>query len=79
MAQIVNKYLLERIATKIKNLRKSKGVSQEEVYNDTGIHIGRIETARSNVTVSTLDALCNYFDTDIGDFFNQTKNRRQYP
>jgi len=70
MAQIVKKYLLEQIAIKIRKLRKSKGVSQEEVYNDTGIHIGRIETARSNVTISTLDALCNYFGTEIGVFFN---------
>jgi len=72
MAQIVNKYLLEQIAIKIKKLRKSKGVSQEEVYNDTGIHIGRIETARSNVTVSTLNALCIYFDTEIGAFFKSS-------
>lgn len=46
-------------------------LTQEEVFYDTGIHIGRIETATSNVTVSTLDALCKYLKVDLAQFFEE--------
>ncbi|MDR6302281.1 DNA-binding XRE family transcriptional regulator, partial [Mesonia maritima] len=39
--QIRNIELLEKIALKIKALRNEKGLTQEEVYNDLGIHIAR--------------------------------------
>ena len=52
-------------------LRAKKGVSQEIVYEDTGIHIGKIETARYNITVSTLSKLCNYYGTSLKEFFNE--------
>jgi transcriptional regulator with XRE-family HTH domain len=73
VSQINNKKLVEQIARKIKSLREECGLSQEVVYHDTGIHIGRIETGRSNVTVSTLDAICTYFDTDLATFFAELK------
>ena len=44
--------LLEAIAGRLKELRAKKGVSQEIVYEDTGVHIGKIETARYNITLS---------------------------
>ncbi|HIW20174.1 MAG TPA: helix-turn-helix domain-containing protein, partial [Candidatus Alistipes pullicola] len=44
-------------------------LTQEEVYIDTQIHIARIETARVNISVSTLKALCDYFDITLSDFF----------
>ena len=62
--------LLEAIAGKLKELRVAKGVSQETVYEDTGIHIGKIETARYNVTVSTLSKLCNYYGITLKEFFD---------
>lgn len=63
--------LLEAIAGKLKELRVAKGVSQETVYEDTGIHIGKIETARYNVTVSTLSKLCNYYGITLKEFFDK--------
>ena len=62
---------LEAIAGRLKELRAKKGVSQEIVYEDTGIHIGKIETARYNITVSTLSKLCNYYGTSLKEFFNE--------
>jgi len=44
-------------------------VTQEVFYFDTNIHIGRIETARVNITISTLDAICQYFGTNLEEFF----------
>lgn len=63
--------LLETIAGKLKELRVAKGVSQETVYEDTGIHIGKIETARYNITVSTLSKLCNYYGITLKEFFDK--------
>ena len=69
MGQYIDQPLLLQIAARVKSLREARGYSQEQVYFDTGIHVGRIETARLNVTVSTLGALCRYFEIDIVTFF----------
>lgn len=63
------KALQEYISQTLKRLRKQKGVSQQDVYNDTEIHIGRIEANRVNVTVNTLSELCSYFGTTLREFF----------
>ncbi len=67
--QIKNTALLKRISRRIKALRERQGVTQEDFYNDTNIHLARIETAKGNITVSTLDAICKYFKISITEFF----------
>jgi transcriptional regulator with XRE-family HTH domain len=74
MSQIRDNKLLQKIAIVIKELRDEKGVSQEEVYNDINIHIGRIETAKANLTVSTLAALCKYFKITLSDFHKKIES-----
>ena len=71
MAQLRDDILLKKIALRLKTLREEKGLSQEELYNETDIHIGRIETARNNISISTLSALCNYFEISLSDFFKK--------
>jgi transcriptional regulator with XRE-family HTH domain len=66
---IRNQVLLEKIGKKLKSLREKANLTQEDVFNDTGIHIGRIETATGNITVSTLDAICKYFKIELDQFF----------
>lgn len=69
MSQIRNQVLLEKIGKRLRTLRERAKLTQEEVFNDTGIHIGRIETATTNVTVSTLDSICKYYNTELDQFF----------
>lgn len=69
MPQVRNQILLEKIGYRLKTLREKANLTQEEVFNDTGIHIGRIETATSNVTVSTLEAICKYYKIGLDQFF----------
>lgn len=69
MAQIKNQALLRKIALRIKLLREKKEITQEQFYNDTGIHLGRVETGAMNISVSTLDAICQYFNISLEDFF----------
>ncbi|HEY0654036.1 MAG TPA: helix-turn-helix transcriptional regulator [Chryseosolibacter sp.] len=69
MSHIRNQILLDKIGRRLKSLREKKELTQENVFNDTGIHIGRIETATTNVTVSTIDALCKYYNIELDAFF----------
>lgn len=61
MEQLRNDILLKKIAERIKTLRTTANVMQEEFYNDTGIHLGRIDTANINIIVSTFEAICKVF------------------
>jgi len=74
MPQIRDKKLLQKIAIVIKELRNNIELSQEEVYNETNIHIGRIETAKANLSVSTLSALCKYFKITLSDFHKRVES-----
>ena len=64
-----NTILVSKIASRIKQLREEKNISQELFYIDTEIHIARIESGKSNITVSTLQAICDYFGVSLSEFF----------
>lgn len=64
-----NTELLNKIAQRIKHLRNEKGISQETFYNDTGIHIGRIENLQRDFNMTTLSEICQYLDISIVEFF----------
>lgn len=61
--------LLNKIALRLKKLREKKGVSQEQVYNETDVHIARIETGKNNLNISMLSKLCEYFGISLAEFF----------
>ena len=73
MAENLDSKLLKRITIILKELRDAKGVTQEDVYNDTNIHIGRIETGKRNISVSTLSALCKYFKIKMSEFHKRVE------
>jgi DNA-binding XRE family transcriptional regulator len=63
-----NKNILIDLAIKVKELRKLKGVTQEQVLNDTGIHIAGIEQGKRDISYTTLVKLATYFDVSLNDF-----------
>lgn len=67
--QVKDTELLLNVASLIKKIREEKAISQENVYFDTGIHIGRIELGKQNISLSTLSTLCKYFNITLIDFF----------
>lgn len=69
MGQIKNKKLLKAIALQIKELRMQHKLTQEDVYNDTNIHIARVETGNYNISISTLHSICSYFNISLSKFF----------
>ena len=74
VGQLKNKRLLLQISSKLKEVRNAKGLTQEEVFNDTAIHLARIETGKVNVSISTLKALCEYFNISLTDFFEKVES-----
>ena len=73
MTHIKDAKLLQRIALVLKQLRVEKNLTQEDVYNDLNIHIARIETAKMNLSVSTLSALCKYFKIKMSEFLKRVE------
>lgn len=66
--------LLGYITRKCKELRAKRDASQEVIYEDTHIHIGKIETAKKNISVSTLSKLCRYYQISLTDFLKDFEN-----
>ncbi len=79
MKQYRDHKLLKGIAIVAKQLREDKGLSQEDVMNEIkiqsniNIHIGRIETAVGNMTISNLSVLCNYYNISLSKFFSKVE------
>ena len=73
MGQLKNTELMAQIVLNLKDLRAQKKISQLEVYHDTDINIARIESRKSNITVSTLAKLCEYYQISLGEFFEKFK------
>jgi len=74
MSQYRDKKLLQKIAVILKELRDEAGLVQDDVYDEIKIHIGRIETAKANLSISTLSSLCRYYKISISDFFKKVEN-----
>ena len=64
-----NEVLIKRIVFCIKEIRKTKNVTLEVFYFDTGIHLARIEQGKQDITISTLSKICLYLDIELSDFF----------
>jgi len=71
MSKKNDKSLLISLSKSVKELRSKKGVTQEEAYNDTGIHFGRIEQGRRDASFLTLNKLCSYFEITMEEFFKK--------
>ena len=60
---------LKTIILTIKEVRINHFVTLETFYFDTGIHLARIGQGKTNISVSTLSKICNYFNLSLADFF----------
>jgi len=60
--------LVDKVVAKVRALREAKGTTLQEFYDDTGIHLARIEADRRDITLSTLKRICQYFGIPMSDF-----------
>jgi transcriptional regulator with XRE-family HTH domain len=76
MKRDINKRLLLAIASRVKELRLERKITQEVFYNDTGINIGRIERALRDFSMTTLDGICTYLGVTFEEFFQGIKQNK---
>lgn len=70
LKQEEKEFLLE-LAFRIREVRVNAGITQERFYEDTNIHIGRIETGKFNISINTLYRICAYFKISVKEFFGK--------
>lgn len=68
MGRYYDKALVDKIIAKIRKLRAQKPVTLQEFYNDTGIHLARIESEKRDLPISTLKRICDYFGITLSEF-----------
>ena len=67
------------IANNLKEIRESKGLSQEKLAALAGVHrtyISMIERCQKNVTVSCLDKIASALNIDIIDLLHECFRRK---
>ena len=69
----MDKNLLEKLAKRIKELRKIKGFTQDELSFRANIArstLGNIETAQNDVTLSKVNQIAKAFDINLSDLLD---------
>lgn len=69
----MDKQLLRKLARRIKELRKIKGYTQDDLSACSNIArstLGNIETASNDITFSKLNQLAKAFNVSLSEFLN---------
>lgn len=64
MAAPSSSFLLE-LARRLKAVREARRQTLQEVYDETGIHVARLETGRRSVALRTVAVLCRYYQVEL--------------
>ena len=64
-----NEPVVRGVVAQLRELRPARNLSQKQVFTD--INIGRIESGRGNISVSTLADLCAYYGIPLREFFER--------
>ena len=68
------KKILIAFGNKVRELRKEKGLSQEELSFKADLHrtyIGMIERAEKNITLANIEKIANALNVNIKELFNE--------
>lgn len=72
---------LKMLAQQLKEVRKRHGYTQEKLAHEAGLElsqIGRIETARTNPTVSTLMRIARTLDIPVSHLFEFKLDKQDF-
>ncbi len=64
-----NDYLVKQVIERLRTIRHQRGLTQENVRFDTDLNIGRIESGRHSISLTTLADLLDYYQVSFGEFF----------
>jgi transcriptional regulator with XRE-family HTH domain len=71
---ITKKEILIKFGEKVREVRKKKGLSQEELSFKADLHrtyIGMIERAEKNITLLNIEKIANALEVSFKDLFNE--------
>ena len=69
---ISKKEVLIKFGEKVREIRKEKGLSQEELAYRANLHrtyIGMIERAEKNITLLNIEKIANALEISVNDLF----------
>lgn len=69
--------ILVKFGEIVREIRKERGLSQEELAHRAGVHrtyIGMIERAEKNITLINIDRIAKALEIKIGKIFNTLHN-----
>lgn len=73
---VSKKKILIKFGERVREIRKEKGLSQEELSFKADLHrtyIGMIERAEKNITLVNIEKIANALDVSINDLFDETR------
>ena len=65
------------VGNRLREIRLSEGFTQEQIAHIADItpaYLGRVERGEMNVTVFTLEKICNALNITLADFFSPARN-----
>lgn len=71
---ISKKEILIKFGDRVREIRKGKGLSQEELSFKADLHrtyIGMIERAEKNITLVNIEKIANALEVSINDLFDE--------
>ena len=69
----IKRDILIKFGEKVREIRKEKGLSQEQLSFKADLHrtyIGMIERAEKNITLVNIEKIANALETSINDLMN---------
>ena len=77
LAMDSNSEILIKFGNRVRELRKLKNLSQEELAFRADVHrtyIGMIERAEKNITLLNIEKIANALKVSINDLFNEDRS-----
>ena len=74
--RFTKKKILVDFGNRVRELRKEKGLSQEELSFKADLHrtyIGMIERAEKNITLTNIEKIVKALDVSLNDIFYEAK------
>ena len=69
-----------KVGLMIKKYRMSKGLTQEELSFEAGLHrtyIGHVERAEKNITIKNVEKIAKGLNIDISELFDFSKHKEE--
>mgnify|MGYP000807445819 CR=1 FL=1 len=70
-----NDFFIGQVVAGLRAARLERKLTQENVRFDTDLNIGRIESGRHSISLTTLADLCDYYNVPLEDFFKKIVTR----